>query len=162
MASLADNGLKEKSYNFFKKELLQTYGFHHLLTLNNLEKLGLLKKQNTKGHWSNIKKAFQLIKEDVNIEQPDDCSYVYAGLAPLISRLVEAILKEGGQGWKQWLEPLDKYISGPTIWSQNTSNVGQENQFVIVYVIGGITRAEISSIRYIAKKYNKEIVICTS
>ena len=97
MASLADNGLKDKSFNFFKREILQTYGFHHLLTLNNLDRIGLLKRATggSKSHWNNIKKTFQLIKEDVNIDTPDDCSYVYAGLAPLISRLVEAIVKEG-------------------------------------------------------------------
>lgn len=32
-------------FDYYRRELLQTYGFEYLFTLNNLEQLGLLKKE---------------------------------------------------------------------------------------------------------------------
>ena len=43
--SCVGNGLKAKTYDFFRKEIMQTYGYESILTLYNLEKLGMLKKQ---------------------------------------------------------------------------------------------------------------------
>ena len=45
--------------------LFQTYGFEHILTLNNLEKLGLLKPQSQKTY-STVRKTLQLVVGDVN------------------------------------------------------------------------------------------------
>ena len=44
-------------------------------------------------------------------------------------------------------------MPGPTVVPENVNQIrSEEKQFMIVYVIGGITRAEISSLRFIAKK----------
>lgn len=45
LQSLANSGLKPKVLEHYKREIVQTYGFQHLLTLNNLEKAGLLQHQ---------------------------------------------------------------------------------------------------------------------
>ena len=69
MLSLAENGIKEKQYMYIKKEIFQVYGFHHILTFQNLEKVGLIKKANQKSNnWPSIKKHFKLIKEDINMD----------------------------------------------------------------------------------------------
>lgn len=41
--SLTNNGLKR--YSDYRRELLHTYGFDTIFTLNNLEKIGIFKKQ---------------------------------------------------------------------------------------------------------------------
>jgi len=43
--SLLYNGIKSKMYDHYKRELVQSYGFEVLPTLYNLEKLSLLKRQ---------------------------------------------------------------------------------------------------------------------
>ncbi len=45
LMSLCENGISEKYLNQIKKDIFQTYGFEHILTLKNLEKMGMLKKQ---------------------------------------------------------------------------------------------------------------------
>lgn len=49
--SVVQNGLKAKSFDFFRREIIHTYGFETILTLNNLEKAGLLKRQEQKTNW---------------------------------------------------------------------------------------------------------------
>lgn len=43
--SLTNSGLKPKVLEHYKREIVQTYGFQHFLTLSNLEKSGLLQLQ---------------------------------------------------------------------------------------------------------------------
>ena len=43
--SLTSNGLREKEYNFIRREILQTYGYRYLFALERLNKLGLCQKK---------------------------------------------------------------------------------------------------------------------
>lgn len=46
---------------------VQTYGYEHMLTLNNLEKTGLLKLQSTsRNNYPTIRKTLKLWMEDAN------------------------------------------------------------------------------------------------
>jgi hypothetical protein len=45
LQSVINGGLKQKLFDFYRREILQTYGFEHILTLDNLEKAGLLTLQ---------------------------------------------------------------------------------------------------------------------
>lgn len=40
-----NSGLRPKVLEYYKREILQTYGFQHVLTLCNLEQAGLLREQ---------------------------------------------------------------------------------------------------------------------
>lgn len=40
--SLTNNGLKEKEYNFIRREILQTYGYRYMFALERFAKLGEL------------------------------------------------------------------------------------------------------------------------
>jgi len=51
--------------------------------MNNLEKIGLVKKQDGKSNWNMLEKALKLINEDVTMENPNDCAYSYSGYAPI-------------------------------------------------------------------------------
>jgi vacuolar protein sorting-associated protein 33A len=43
--SIANSGLKQRVVEYYKREIIQVYGFEHMLTMNNLEKCGLLRVQ---------------------------------------------------------------------------------------------------------------------
>lgn len=61
---------------------LKTYGYEHMLTLNNLEKAGLLKPQtSSRNNYPTIRKTLKLWMEDAN-EQVRDLSKELWGLNP--------------------------------------------------------------------------------
>ncbi|CAG8747928.1 7256_t:CDS:2, partial [Funneliformis caledonium] len=94
LLSIVNGGLKQKSFEFFKKEILQTYGFEHLQTLLNLERLNMFVKQgSTNNKFSSIRKQLQLIVDEVDEHNPQDISYVYSGYAPLSVRLIQCVTK---------------------------------------------------------------------
>ncbi|TPX34829.1 hypothetical protein SmJEL517_g02554 [Synchytrium microbalum] len=140
--SLVNGGVKIKNYEFFKREVMHTYGFEHLLTFQNLSKTGLFKRQDssstkTTPSYAAIRKAFRLIVDDVNEHQPNDMSYVYSGYAPLSVRLVQAACQKyvgpvsdgknvvGSQNvsWKGWEEAL-KLVPGATVEEVQTVGDG--------------------------------------
>lgn len=45
MQSVTNSGLKLKVLEHYKREIIQTYGFQHVLSLTNLENAGLIKLQ---------------------------------------------------------------------------------------------------------------------
>jgi hypothetical protein len=47
MQSVTNSGLKLKILEHYKREIIQTYGFQHILSLTNLENAGLIKLQVT-------------------------------------------------------------------------------------------------------------------
>lgn len=97
--SLVNNGLKPKQFEFFKKEILEAYGFEHIQTLDNLRRLGMLTKQvTTKNTYSLVRRSLSLIVDEVNEHAPNDISYVYSGYAPLSVRLVQCVVQRGKDG----------------------------------------------------------------
>eukprot|EP00744_Colponema_vietnamica_P021985 GILI01031525.1.p1 GENE.GILI01031525.1~~GILI01031525.1.p1 ORF type:complete len:440 (-),score=103.59 GILI01031525.1:114-1328(-) len=158
--SVVNGGIKPKPLEFFKREILQTYGFELLFTLNNLERSGLFKKQETKFNWNSVKKAWRLIVEDVDVQNPSDISYVFSGYAPLSVRMIEAALKPNG--WREKEEAL-RLVPGPAIEFTQDKNATlplptagdtgeSRKQVVVVCFVGGVTHAELSAIRHLAKQ----------
>lgn len=45
MQSVVNSGLKQKVLDSYKRGIIQTYGFQHLITMTLLEKSGLIKLQ---------------------------------------------------------------------------------------------------------------------
>lgn len=45
MQSVVNSGLKQKVLDSYKRAIIQTYGFQHLITMTLLEKAGLVKLQ---------------------------------------------------------------------------------------------------------------------
>ncbi|XP_048334357.2 vacuolar protein-sorting-associated protein 33 homolog isoform X5 [Ziziphus jujuba] len=64
--SITNSGLPKKNFDYLRRELLHSYGFEHVGTLNNLEKAGLLKKQESKSNWPTVKRALQLVVDDTD------------------------------------------------------------------------------------------------
>ncbi|KAM7265316.1 hypothetical protein ACFE04_002999 [Oxalis oulophora] len=165
MFSVTNSGLLKKHFDYLRRELLHSYGFEHIETLANLEKAGLLKKQELKSNWLTIKRALQLVVEDTDTANPNDISYVFSGYAPLSVRLVQHAVRSG---WRP-MEEILKMLPGPhsetkrggfstspsydTLQgaSNNIDKVGDgRRSLVLVVFIGGVTYAEISALRYLS------------
>ncbi|KAG1179827.1 hypothetical protein G6F70_006475 [Rhizopus microsporus] len=95
LMSLAQGGLKQKLFDHFEKEIVQTYGYEHIETLHRLEKLGLwMKRTNNKSTFGQCRRLLKLIVDDVDEFHPNDISYVYSGYAPLSIRLVQSAMQK--------------------------------------------------------------------
>ena len=68
--SICNDGLKPKVLDFYKHEIVQVYGFQHMLTLHYLEKVGMLRPHGARTYHV-IRKSLKLIVEEVN-EQVSD------------------------------------------------------------------------------------------
>ncbi|CAN6977647.1 hypothetical protein IGI04_037573 [Brassica rapa subsp. trilocularis] len=157
-------------------ELLHSYGFEHVNVLNNLEKAGLLKKQEFKSNWQTVKRTMKLIVEDTDTSRPVDIAYVYSGYAPLSIRLVQQAIHSG---WRP-IEDILKLLPGPHLETKRSgfpsspsvdSLHGASNgvadgrrSVVLVVFIGGVTFAEISALRFLASKEGMayDLIIATT
>ncbi|KAL7901435.1 Sec1-like protein [Trichoderma sp. SZMC 28014] len=117
--SCISGGIKPKDFEQFKRLILQGYGYQHLLTLNNLEKLQLFLSRSSplagmipmagnagadgnKTNYTYLRKQLRLIVDEVQEDDPNDIAYVYSGYAPLSIRLVQCVLQ------KQYLLSITK------------------------------------------------------
>ncbi|TRY66271.1 hypothetical protein DNTS_026228 [Danionella cerebrum] len=152
MQSVCNNGLKQK----------------HLLTLKNLEKVGLLKTQNSmRNNYPTIRKTLKLWMEDANEQNPNDVSYVYSGYAPLSVRLAQVLARPG---WRS-IEEVLKMLPGPHFEERQTLPTGLhkkrqsgENRTTLVFFLGGVTFAEIAALRFLSnmEESGNEYIIATT
>lgn len=110
--SITNSGLKQKLLDYYKREIVQTYGYEYLPFLLNLEKVGLLKVQQSLRQYAVLRKALRLTVEDESEITPKDISYVHSIYAPLSIRLAEQLVQPGG--W-QGLSDILGLLPGPAI-----------------------------------------------
>ena len=140
LASTLNGGLPTKSYNSLRHQVVQAYGYAHILTLSALESMGLLTQRqsssafsiptsttNTPGqvtNYSALRRQLSLVLDDVSEQNPTDIAYVYSGYAPLSVRLVQTILQ------KSYLNTLrSKTSSAPSLPSTSASNTSSATGF---------------------------------
>ncbi|XP_048421780.1 vacuolar protein-sorting-associated protein 33 homolog isoform X2 [Pyrus x bretschneideri] len=160
--SITNSGLPKKHFDYLRRELLHSYGFEHMVTLNNLEKAGLLKKQEMKSNWLTVKRALQLVVEDTDTASPNDISYVFSGYAPLSIRLIQHAVRSGWRPIEEILRLLPgphseikrgRFSGSPSLdtlqgHSANVDKVSDgRRSLVLVVFVGGVTFAEISALR---------------
>ncbi|XP_009785542.1 vacuolar protein-sorting-associated protein 33 homolog [Nicotiana sylvestris] len=177
--SITNSGLPKKNFDYLRRELLHSYGFEHIATLNNLEKSGLLKKQETKSNWVTIKRALQLVVEDIDTANPNDISYVFSGYAPLSIRLVQHAIRSGWRPIEEILKLLPGphsdikrggFSSSPSLDTLNGSLHGLDKvvdgrrSLILVVFIGGVTSAEISALRFLSGQEGMayDIIVATT
>lgn len=120
--SLTNSGLKPKLLDYYKREIVQTYGYQHLTSLINLEKAGLLRPQQPIRQYAVLRKTLRLTVEDESEVTPKDISYVHSVYAPLSVRLAEQLIQP--TGW-QGLNDVLGLLPGPTVSSNShTANSG--------------------------------------
>lgn len=160
--SICNDGLKPKVLDFYKREILQTYGFEHLITLANLEKTGMLRPHGARTYQV-VRKSLKLIVEEVNEQNPTDIAYVYSGYAPLSARLAQYLARPG---WRSITEVLN-LLPGPKVEevqqipsalrkrrssiSSSQSSTGDQ-RLTLVFFLGGVTFAEIAALRFLAQQ----------
>lgn len=109
LGSCLSNGIRSRDLENFKKQIMQAYGFQHMITLTHLEKMGLLvPRESHRGYlnpiagsagqsatdWNAVRKTLQLWVDEVQEADPNDVAYVFSGYAPLSVRLVQCILQK--------------------------------------------------------------------
>jgi hypothetical protein len=109
LESCMSGGLRPRDLESFKRQILQAYGYQHLLTFRALEKMELLQSRSSatsallpgssassgaKTNYSYLRKNLRLVVEEVSEKDPKDISYVYSGFAPLSVRLVQCVLQK--------------------------------------------------------------------
>ncbi|KAK2598991.1 Vacuolar protein-sorting-associated protein 33 [Conoideocrella luteorostrata] len=125
--SCISGGIKPKEFDQFRKLILHGYGYQHLLTLHNLEKLQLFLSRSsplagmipmsggntnntgTKTNYTFLRKQLRLIVDEVQEDNPNDIAYVYSGYAPLSIRLIQCVVQ------KQYLMSVSKGGSASNI-----------------------------------------------
>lgn len=117
--SCISGGIRPKEFDQFRRLILEGYGYQHLLTLNNLEKLQLFLSRSSpmagmipipgsgaatgnKTNYTYLRKQLRLIVDEVNEHDPNDIAYVYSGYAPLSIRLVQCVMQ------KQYLQSITR------------------------------------------------------
>ncbi|KAL6851719.1 hypothetical protein ACP4OV_020283 [Aristida adscensionis] len=165
LLSLTNAGLPKKNFDYVRREILHSYGFEHMPLLYNLEKAGLLKRQESRSNWVGITRALQLIVDVNDTANPTDISYIFSGYAPLSIRLVQHAVRSG---WRS-IEELLKLLPGPHLdlkrggsainsslevhpgsgAQQIIDRVGHRSLVLVVF-IGGVTFAEIAALRFLS------------
>jgi hypothetical protein len=170
--------LKQDQLQFFKKEILQTYGYNQLLTLMNLEKIGLLVAKN-KNEFLSLVKFLKLNNENVDEIEPNDIAYVFSRYAPLSVRLVEYELGDK-KGWSSYVsnQAFSRFVQSfmlatlpPRNAKDNSNNAINEYSVtisntvpstVVVLMLGGLTYSEVAAFRLISNKRNINFILMTT
>lgn len=145
LQSVITYGLKPKVFEAYRKALLQQYGPTHLLSLLNLDKVGLLTTHGVNGgggggangssssgatasNYAVLRKRLNLTQDDVNEQNPSDISYVHSVYAPLSIRLVQNCTSPG---WRSVRDVLD-LLPGPSFEEvQKTASGGGDQQLLL-------------------------------
>ncbi|KEG06465.1 putative vacuolar protein sorting-associated protein [Trypanosoma grayi] len=152
MYSLVNGGLKNKTYDFFKENLMLSYGIPQVIAaLFSLERCGLITRYEAKqANFSALRKQFKLWNDTLEEQQPNDIAYAYSGYAPLLVRLFEAMITHP----ESWGTPGDviDLVPGEKAEIRNDVEVPGGPPITMIFVIGGITHAEISALRFVSSK----------
>lgn len=162
LESIIQGGIRYRIYEQIKKDFLNVYGYKNIFLWNNLEKMEILKTQDSNYYYSVANTELKLIFEEIDVNNPNDSSYAYSGYCPICIRLIEKAYKDG---WGSIKETLKK-IPGETDFPANENemiNENNETKFFLVVFIGGITYGELGAIRYLNKvNKNKKIIVLTT
>mmetsp|Transcript_28480 Transcript_28480/g.45895 ORF Transcript_28480/g.45895 Transcript_28480/m.45895 type:complete len:678 (-) Transcript_28480:85-2118(-) len=165
LQSLVGNGISQGTLDALRKSIVQTYGFELIFTLDNLEKLGMLKKRVASPTWPNLVSTFRLIPAKVDISTtPDDIAYVTSGYAPLSVRVVQLAIRPGWENGKEMMKKLAgrtiykvkqpgiQIPSEPATESEPASPSKKKKKVMLVFFTGGVTFAEISALRFVSSQ----------
>lgn len=163
LESIIHSGIKYKIYEQIKKDFLNIYGYKEIILWHNLERMEILKQQDNNSYFSEVSKKLELYFDSVDLIEPNDISYAYNGYAPMIVRLVEKAISQGG--WNS-MKDLLKRIPGESNFPSDETDIfstSVDKQFILLVFIGGITYGELAAIRLLNKKNrNKKFIVLTT
>lgn len=147
--SVVNNGFKGKVLDQLKESLMLSYGVPQVITaLHCLEKAGLLTKNEQRSNFPNLRKSCKLWSESLQESHPTDIAYAYSGYAPLLCRVLESMAAPliAAAPDAEDIAPGDKAEL------RNNAEVPGSTRVVMLLVIGGITNAEISALRFLESR----------
>jgi len=156
LQSAVCGGLKQKVLEGYRRLVLQSHGYEHLLTLDMLAKAGLLTlATNARPNYNLLRKRLNLIQDNVDEQNPSDIAYVHSVYAPLSVRLVQQLEKPG---WRNIRDVLDTIPGANFEDTQQVNNKGSPStssppqKIVLVFFVGGVTMAEIAALRFLSQQ----------
>ncbi|EPY53917.1 vacuolar sorting protein Vps33 [Schizosaccharomyces cryophilus OY26] len=177
LASIVSTGLKQRDIDYYRKEIVQTYGYKNLLTFQRLIDVGLLRVRPSSNislqrsfsytTWLN---SYPLINEEVDEQHPSDISYTYSGYGPLSVHMSYDILQNRdnpeklrelknlpGEYVDRWFKQQDKNVT--RTFTRGTD----KKRKILVFFLGGCTFTELSAFRLLADKFeNFEFTFMTT
>lgn len=178
-------GIRRSAYEAYRKEMLQSYGYAHLLTLISMEKAGILRPPAPSNYipllaprtYPTLSKILSLTDpkamQKFNDQVPN-LYHVYNGYAPLSVKLVERFRRMGAPSLTDGRNELksllgcvfeERLVPGRDSGSPvATVRPADETKVVLVVFIGGCTFAEISALRLLSQQEDQsvEFVILTT
>ena len=110
LQSVSIGGIAQKTYDSLRRQVVQAYGYQHLLTFSALKKMGLLQPRASGGafaitgaagpaqgettNYAAARRQLHLIMDDVSEQDPHDIAYAYSGYAPLSIRILQCVLQK--------------------------------------------------------------------
>lgn len=176
MQNIAGSGLKQKLIDYYKRELVQVYGIEALVTIGNLERVGLLRVQSGTRSYAVLRKTLNLTVENPVEVNPNDISYVHSFYAPMTIRIIEQIIKPAGLQILNELRSClpgrifeDYQIPGNGLSGRRGSINSEQSstdtpRMILVFFLGGCTFAEISALRFLSQQdeNNVEFTVATT
>lgn len=180
--SLVNKGITSKHFQQFKTLFLHAFGYEHIISLYNLQSLGLLTEQNTSllnnlsqnplptqspqrhfcpSNFTQLSKTLNLSPKAGN-EKLTGSGYVFSdAYIPVACRLLELLVSDGWQPnliLKAFGAETPHFCSDPTVPKPDK----RIRKAILVCFLGGVTYAEIASIRRFAQDNNFRIIILTT
>ena len=178
LLSMTNGGLKQKQLETFKRDFLQTYGYHHLPLLVHLQDLGLLLKSPAPTPFVSARKPLKLITSDeVDDAHPTDISFTYSGYAPLSIRLVQAaaqrsaisgdaradVVRMEGKRPITGFKGMEETVAAvPGATSDTGAGRKTSSGITLVFFLGGCTYAEVSALRWMSRQGGRKFIVATT
>ena len=174
LLSYCSDGLSLMDFQRIKTQFVQAYGFQHIVTWNNLVKVGILRvkgglsqdsAQNVgklgivsqhvaglvgaskAGHFQLMVKKLGLIPPEASSTDPSSPSYVFNGAyTPLSCKIVEEVLKAGPSLSNTVIGEAVKLLPGETVYDYSGE---PGNKVALILFVGGYTLAEVAAFRWL-------------
>ncbi|EEB05535.1 vacuolar sorting protein Vps33 [Schizosaccharomyces japonicus yFS275] len=175
LASVVSDGLRAKDIDVYRREITQTYGYEHLITLHRLMETPLLQIRTTSGLpfqksslYQQWLRTYPIIVENVNEQQPDDIAYTYGGYGPLSVHILRDILehRDAPDAVTRLTSLPGKYVDYRSEQPLNHKNTlptaNPSPKTVVILFLGGCTYAELSALRFLQEKLSLNFVFITT
>eukprot|EP00055_Hartaetosiga_balthica_P011442 m.52018 g.52018 ORF g.52018 m.52018 type:complete len:635 (-) comp7596_c0_seq2:1480-3384(-) len=166
LRSLITGGFKPDKLEFFRREVLQTYGFEFSLTLDNLAAAGLFVEQTKQSHYADLSRAFGLVADvPEDWTQVEDYHFVYMGYCPLSIRIMEQLLDTDHSLLHEYIPDdilKEKQRLPPGLRPKGSDDSQQRDPVTVVCFVGGVTQAEIAALRFLSRHKRREYVVLTT
>ncbi|KAL3320848.1 Vacuolar protein sorting-associated protein 33A [Cichlidogyrus casuarinus] len=176
--SLCNGGLQKKLLNFYRHAIINGYGFEHIYTLENLEKVGLMFEQGTTSHltgvgqtvshWAasfdpKLKSQFKLDADGTN-EADAQLGSLFVGYVPMSIRIAQYFafgpnsVQSGGASLSSKLALLQNLTTGAKETSQANTQQGALALLKEPQIDGGISKqASLVMVAFVGGATNSEI-----